>query len=479
MTHLTESLLISTPASSPVSPGERGLAPWIAEARALSKLAWPLAVTQFAQMAVMTTDVVMLGRLGKTALASAAIGNTVFYFAWLIGAGPVSALAPMIAQALGAQGSGAGANAVSEVRRIARMGLWAILALGAPLMTFLLFARPILVALHQDPVLAAGAGTLVSMLAIGLPFSLGYQALRNISTALGHPRPALWVMAATICFNALGDYALIFGHFGAPKLGILGAGLATSSSYIFSALSMAVIVRLTPDLHRYRILHRFGRASWRKFAELFRLGMPIGLTMMFEAMMFNSMTLVMGTFGATALAAHQIALNVASITFMGPLGIGMAATVRVGLAAGAEDYVGVRRAGYTAMAVASVFIGGCGVAMALFGPEIAGLYFSGRSAADLQVIGVASTFLKVAAAFQVFDALQVVGAMSLRGMKDARAPMILAGASYWLGGAPMCILLGLGLHMGGFGVWLGLAFGLALAAASMVARFIYLSRRRL
>jgi MATE family multidrug resistance protein len=469
MTDLTEHLPIRTPAPY----RERRFAPWVAEARVLAKLALPLAVTQFAQMAVMTTDVVMLGRLGKSALASAAIGNTVFYFAWLVGAGPVSALAPMIAQALGAR-----AQAVSEVRRIARMGLWAILLLSAPLMTVLLFAQPILTALHQDPALAAGAGTLVSMLAIGLPFSLGYQALRNISTALGHPRPALWVMAATIGFNALGDYTLIFGHFGAPKLGILGAGLATSSSYIFSALSMAAIVRLTPDLHRYRILHRFGRTSWRKLAEVFRLGMPIGLTMMAEAMMFNSMTLVMGTFGATALAAHQIALNVASITFMEPLGIGMAATVRVGLAAGAEDYVGVRRAGYTAMAVACVFIGGCGLAMALFGPDIAGLYFAGRSATDLQVIGVAATFLKVAAAFQVFDALQVVGAMSLRGMKDARAPMILAGASYWLGGAPMCLWLGLGLHMGGFGVWLGLAFGLGLAATFMVARFIYLSRRR-
>jgi MATE family multidrug resistance protein len=465
MTQLTENLTLQTSAE------HRPFAPWIAEARALAKLAVPLAATQFAQMAVMTTDIIMLGRLGKGALAAAAIGNTVFYFAWMIGMGSMSALAPMIAQALGAR-----ANAVGEVRRIVRMGVWAILMLAAPLMALLLFGRDILIALHQDPILARDAGKFVAMLAVGLPFSLGYQGLRNVATALGRPHAALWVMAATILFNLLGDYTLIFGHFGAPKLGIMGAGLATSLSFTFSAAAMGLVIRFTPSLHRYRVLRRFHRPAWRKFVEIFRLGMPIGVTIMFEAMLFSSMTLVMGTFGAVSLAAHQIALNVASITFMAPLGIGMAATIRVGLATGAEDYAGVRRAGYTAMVVASLIIGVCGVAMALFGADIAGLYFAARSADDLAVIALATTLLKAAAAFQIFDALQVVGAMCLRGMKDARAPMILAGASYWLAGAPMCLFLGVGLHMRGLGVWIGLAFGLAVAATSMGLRFRRLSR---
>jgi MATE family multidrug resistance protein len=315
------------------------------------------------------------------------------------------------------------------------------------------------------------------MLAVGLPFSLSYQGLRNVATALGRPHPALWVMGATIVFNALGDYALIFGHFGAPRLGIVGSGLATSLSFMFSAAAMGLVIRFTPSLHRYRVLRRFHRPAWKKFVEIFRLGMPIGATIMFEAMLFNTMTLVMGTFGAVSLAAHQIALNVASITFMAPLGIGMAATIRVGMAAGAEDYAGVRRAGYTAMIVACGIIGACGVLMALFGADIAGLYFAGRSADDLAVIALSATLLRAAAAFQIFDALQVVNAMSLRGMKDARAPMILAGGSYWLAGAPMCIVLGIGLHMGPVGVWIGLVFGLAVAATSMGLRFWSLSRR--
>ena len=463
-----------TPATTFYRPFQgHDFSPWLAEVKALSRLALPLAGTQLAQMAVMTTDVIMLGQLGKTALASAAIGSTVFYFAWLIGIGPVSALAPMIAQALGARG-----RALGEVRRIARMGLWAILLVSAPLMVFLLFAKPILMALHQDPVLASGAGQIVSMLAFGLPFSLAYQAQRNISSALGGAKAALWVMAATIVFNLIADYALIFGRFGAPRLGLVGAGLATSSSYVFSAAAMAAVMRLTPTLHRYRIWRRFYRPDWIKLKEAMRLGFAIGLTMIFEAMLFNTMTLVMGAFGATSLAAHQIALNVSSITFMGPLGIGMAATIRVGAAAGAEDWPGVRRAGYTAMASAILWIGVCGAVMAVFGRSIAGLYLPGRDPDDLQAIQLATTFLKIAAAFQIFDALQVVGAMTLRGLKDARAPMILAGASYWLAGAPASFLLAWGFHLRGLGVWLGLAFGLMVAAISMVTRFWALSRRR-
>lgn len=453
-------------------PARRALfSPFAAEAVQIVRLAGPLTITQLAQMAVLTTDVIMLGRFDKSALASAAIGNVIFYFAWLIGMGPVSALSPMIAHALGAR-----PRARVEVRRIVRMGLWSILLSAPPLMLLLQAAAPILVFLRQDPALAAGAGRFVGLLALGLPLSIAYQALRNVSTALGRPTAALWVMAATIGFNFLGDYTLIFGHFGAPRLGLVGAGLATSASFAFSALAMAVVMRLDPVLRRYRILRRFLRPDWRRLGEAVRLGSAIGVTMIFEAMLFNSMTLVMGAFGTAALAAHQIALNVASITFMGPLGVGMAATVRVGLAAGAGDGRGVRRAGFAAMAVSSGLAGVCGVAMALFAPELAGLYVTTRTPADLKVIALASRYLKVAAAFQLFDALQVVGAMSLRGLKDARGPMVLAGASYWIAGAPTCIILAFVFHLGGLGVWIGLAFGLAVAALSMGLRFWRLAR---
>ena len=449
----------------------RSTGPWITEARALLSLAGPLAATQLAQMAVMTTDVILLGRFSKSALAAAAIGNTVYFFGWLMGGGPASAVSPMIAHHLGER-----PRARGGVRTALRMGLWAIAFTSAPMVVLLWFAGPLLLALGQDPALAADAGRFVAMLSFGLPFTLGTMVLRNFANTLGKPRAGLWVMAATISFNAVAGWTLIFGHFGAPRLGIVGSGMATSMSSIFSFLAMLAIIQWTPQLRVYRMFRRFHRPVGVKLAEVFRLGLPIGMTMIFEAMMFNTMTLVMGRFGADSLAAHQIALNVASITFMIPLGIGLAATVRVGMASGAGDLPAARRAGLVAFIASGGFIVVCGAGMAIFGPQIAGLYLGGRSASDLDVIVLAALFLKVGAAFQIFDALQVVGVMCLRGLKDARVPMILAAGAYWLIGTPTSLLLAFVFHTKGLGIWIGLAVGLAAAAVLMCARFALLTR---
>jgi MATE family multidrug resistance protein len=445
--------------------------PWLAEARALLILAAPMAGSQLAQMAIMTTDVVLLGRLSREALAAAAIGNTVFYFAWLIGSGPGMAVAPVVAQILGARPGDR-----RHVRATVRMGLWVTMLAALPLMLIMLNARWILSHLGQDPDLAAGAGVFVSMLAIGLPFALGYQALRSFTAALGKPMAALWVMLAAIVVNGVLGYGLIFGAWGLPKLGLLGSGLATAVSSIFQFVAMVVVIWLTPSLRVYRIFRRAHRPVPVRVRELIRLGVPISMTMIFEAMLFNTMTLVMGTFGAVAVAAHQIALNFASITFMVPLGLGMASTVRVGLAAGRDDMAGARRAGVTAMVLSVGFISVVAVFMVLFGKEIAALYLGSGRAGDDQVIALGAQFLLIAAAFQVFDALQVVGAQALRGLKDARVPMILAGVSYWLVGAPVCILLGIGMKMQGLGIWIGLAVGLAVAAVAMTWRFARITR---
>ncbi|MBV8593283.1 MAG: hypothetical protein JOZ27_03165, partial [Caulobacteraceae bacterium] len=203
--------------------------PVLAEARALVRLAAPLVFTQLAQMAIMTTDVILLGRYDREALAAAAIGNTVFYFAWLMGGGPASAVSPMVAQIRGVSETNR-----AGVRASLRMTLWAVIGVSAPMMVVLFFAGPILRALGQDPRLAHDAGRFVGALAFGLPFSLGFMALRNFTTALGRPQLGLWVMAATIAVNGLLGWTLIFGHFGAPRLGIVGSGIATTLSQIFS-----------------------------------------------------------------------------------------------------------------------------------------------------------------------------------------------------------------------------------------------------
>jgi MATE family multidrug resistance protein len=449
-----------------------GLDAWFAEARELLKLALPLAATQLAQMAISVTDTLMLGRFSKEALAGAVLGNTLFYFTWIFASGQTAAVAPLIAHALGAD-----PNDYRNVRLVTRMGFWAVLILSVPLVVFLMFAKSILLALGQEPALADAASRFVVPLSLGLPFSLLFQVLRSYATALSRPNSALVVMLVTIVFNAVGDYILIFGHFGAPRLGLMGSGIASAGSLVFSFAVMALVVRSKATLARYHVFREAWRPDWSRLAEIYRLGLPIGITMLFEATLFFAANFIMGTFGVAAVAAHAIAMSVPSVTFMVPLGIGMAATVRVGLAAGAHDGEAVRRAGYSALIVAAAFMSVCMLLIFGFTFDIAALYLP-PIAANIPVLLLAVAFLKWAAAFQVFDGLQVVAALSLRGLKDARMPMWLAGASYWLVGFPTCIWLGKGLHMHGVGVWMGLSLALVAAAAVMCGRFWYLSRKR-
>ena len=466
---------------------------FLKEARELLRLGIPLAATQLAQMIILATDTAMLGHYSKDALAAAALGNTIYFLAWLLGSGLPFAVSPVIAHIQGeyeaAARRSAAPNVESEgprfsvrprdhrkVRAAARMGLWSVAIATPPLWLFLLFTKAILQGLGEDASLAANAEIFVYGIMAGLPFALGFQVLRSFSTALSRPLPSLAVMALAILFNALGDYALIFGHFGLPQLGILGAGIASACSNIFSFAVMLAIILSARGLKDYRILHRLGRWHRPTLAELFRLGLPIGVTMVFEVALFNGATLAMGAFGTASIAAHQIAITIPSLTFMVPLGIGLAATVRVGMAAGAGDAVGARRAGFTAIGLGAIFM--CMTALLLLSAPraIASLWLP-DIAENAGVMALAVRFIYVAAGFQLFDGLQVTASLSLRGLKDAHWPMWLAGGSYWLAGAPVCALLGFGFGLQGYGIWLGLAFGLLVAAITLTTRFALLSKR--
>jgi len=447
---------------------------WTLEARELLRLAVPLAATQLAQMIILATDTLMLGHFSKQALAGAAIGNTIYFLAWLMGSGVPMAVSPVIAHIQGEHGTSGGER--RRIRVAVRMGLWTAGLTSLPLMAALMFARPILLALHQEPALADGAAIFVSGIAVGLPFALGFQVLRSFSTALSRAVPPLVVIVLAIGWNAAFDYVLIFGHFGLPRMGLLGAGIASASSNIFSFLALLAIILAAPAMRRYHILHRLWQPHWKSLVELMRLGFPIGLTMVFELALFNAATLAMGTFGISPLAAHQIAITIPSLTFMIPLGIGLAATVRVGLAAGAGDRVAARRAGFTAIAMAAIFMTGAALVLLLWPRQIASLWLPDIPA-NADVLALAVLYLHVAAAFQLVDGIQVSASMALRGLKDAHGPMWIAGGSYWLAGAPVCVLLGFGLHMQGLGIWIGLAFGLLVAAITLTTRFAILSKR--
>ena len=491
----------------PLIPAERHHA-WLLEARELLRLAVPLAATQLAQMAILATDTIMLGHYSKEALAAGALGNTVFFLIWLVGCGIPMAVSPVIAHIQGAHAGGKpdrdrrpGASARKnaeqlvpsqfnathfsvrprdqrEVRIAVRMGLWSVAITSLPLMAFLFFTQPILLFFGQEPALAADAAIFASALAIGLPFALGFQVLRSFSTALSHAVPPMVVLGLAILFNALADYVLIFGHFGFPRLGIFGAGFASASSNIFSFVVMLAIVLGFPALKRYHIFHRLLHPHWKTFRDLFKLGLPIGITMVFEVALFNGAALAMGLFGLTALAAHQIAITIPSITFMVPLGIGLAATGRVGMAAGAGDAIAARRAGFTAIGMAGVFMCAMALVLLLWPRQIATLWLPDIPA-NADVLALAVSFLLIAAAFQLMDGIQVAASMSLRGLKDTSGPMWLAGASYWLVGAPIGLLLGFAFEMKGMGIWIGLAIGLLVAAITLTARFAILSKKPL
>jgi multidrug resistance protein, MATE family len=457
-------------AANQTVPRRARLAPWFAEARALVVLGAPVILTQLAQMAMPTTDIIMVGYLGEAPLAAAGLAHTMWIFAWIAGMGPASAVAPIIAHVLGAHPANRGG-----VRNAVRMGFWAVLWLTPPLLMLMIFAEPILLLLGQRPELARMAGPYMQILAPSVPFALGFIVLRNFATALSRPRAPLIVMLAAVLLNFALDYLLIFGNWGFPRLGLLAAAVATTTSNIFSFAALAALLTLGAPFRPYRIWRRFFRPDWPRLWETFRLGGSIGLTTIFEVALFAGAAFLMGRFGTATLAAHQIALNVPSITFMVPLGLAMAASVRVGLAAGAGDPAGVRRAGFAAIAIAVAFMSVSALVMASFPRAIISLYLDLDDPANAEAAAIAVSILYVAAAFQILDGIQVIAGFALRGLKDVQAPMWLCGISYWLIGLPLALYFGFVADLRGFGVWLGLAGSLVAAALLLLVRFVWLS----
>lgn len=446
------------------------------------QLAWPLVLTQLASMAIGVTDVVLLGHLGPDALAAAALGLSLFYMPMMFGFGLSSALSPMLAQAIGADPNGLNAalrrpETTRELRAHVRASAWALVFAALPAMGVLLFARPILGLLGQDPALSDTAAHYIYAMLPALPFMLLIGVMRNLFSALSRPRPALVVTIVWIGVNAFLNWILIFGHLGMPAMGVIGSGIATSCATLFSAALLAVLVAFHPAtraIEPFKDLLRFdGTRVWRFIA----LGFPIGMTLFFEGAIFNAALWLVGLFGADQLAGHQIAINVASLTFQIPLGIAFAATVRVGYAAGAHDWHAVRRAGHVGQLLAFCAMGLTAFVMWTWPYEIAGLYLDLDDPRAAHAAGFAAQYLAIAAVFQLVDGQQVAAAFGLRGLKDTRLPMWIAVLAYWALAFPICLYLGFRTPLEGQGVWIGLALGLAVAAALMTWRFEHLTRK--
>ncbi len=446
---------------------------WRREFFALMAIGLPMGLTQLVQFSINTIDVLMIGRLGPEPLAAAALGLVMFYALFLIGLGPAMAVSPLVSQALGAN-----ADAREDVRRSVRMGLWAVGAGAAALSVIFLFTEEIALALGQPMGPARLAEPYVLALAPGLPFALGVIILRNFLAAIERARPPLYFIIATTVLNALLNYLLIYGNWGLPRLELVGAGIASSISHAIGFFALVAYIKIEKAGRRFELFKAFGTPDWERLHEVARLGWPIGLTLIFEAMLFNAAVFLMGRIGVDEVAAYQVALNVAAIAFMTPLGISMAGGVRVGLMAGAGNQAGVRRAAAMSVICCIGAIMLVAIPVMIAPHAIAGLYLEADDPANAVVLGLVASFLPIAAAFALFDAVQVAANQALRGLKDVRIPMIITAVSYWAIGFPVAAGLGLGTPIGAVGVWYGLLLSLAAAAAMLGARLLLITRNR-
>lgn len=425
-------------------------------------LGLPLVGSHLAQFAIGLTDTVMIGWYGVEELAALVLANSYFFTLFLFGSGFAWAVMPIVASAAGTEDD-------TQVRRVTRMGIWVSTLFGLAAIPILVWSGPILLALGQEPEVSADAQTYLRIVSLGLIPSLLIMVLKSYFAALGRTQVVLWVTIGMAILNALLNYALIFGNWGAPELGIRGAAIASVALQITGTLALAVYARIATA--QYALFQRIWRPDWEAFFRVLRLGTPIGLTSLAEVGLFAASAFMMGWVGTIDLAAHGIALNLASATFMIHLGLSNAATIRAGRAFGQRDEAHLRAGAHT-VTVMSVGFALATIALFLALPEpLISLFLDPDDPARPEILAVGTGLLAVAALFQLADGAQVTALGLLRGVQDTRVPMIIASLSYWVVGIPTSYVLGFTLGFGGFGIWAGLVVGLVCAGGFLMIRF--------
>jgi MATE family multidrug resistance protein len=443
---------------------------WRTELSRTVKLALPIALTQLGQVAMMTSDLMLIGHLGDTAIAGAALAQTVLFAAFVLGMGLVSAVSPLAAQAYGAREP-------RMVRRSLRVGLWAAVMLGVPMTALQFMGEDVLRLLGQDAETARLAGGYLMGLGWCLVPGWWFIAVRSFMGAVNRPEPALWITLAAIPANALLAYGLIYGVFGLPRLELLGAGVATTVVNLGMCVAGFWISYTQRPFLKFRVLGRFWRIDWPLLWRLVVVGAPISGAFLLEYGLFATAAILMGWIGTTELAAHQIALQTASILFMVPFGISMAATVRVGHAVGRQDAAGTRRAGFAAIGLGAAFMAAMVLVIIAF-RHVIPLLFLGTDVTDANTtVALAATLLAFGATFFIVDGVQTIAAGALRGLNDTRVPMIFAAVSFWVVGFATSYTLAFPARLEAIGVWIGFTVGLGLYALLLVWRFNALTRR--
>jgi len=442
------------------------LARFRTEAAATLHLGMPLIAAQLAQVSMGFVDAVMAGRLSPQDLAAVAVGANLFWPIALAFMGLLMAISPTVAHHFGA-------GRRHAIGHTVRQGLWMAAAVGVCG----------LIAVRSSPLLLSLAGISTELIPTttgflqaiswGIPGLCIYQALRSYSEGTSMTRPVMYTSITGLVANIIGDYIFMYGKLGLPRLGAVGCGVASAIVMWMNAGMMSLYILTHRHYKPDGALSRFESPHWPEISALARLGIPMSLGLFMEASLFGAVALLMGTLGTTVVAGHQIALNVASITFMIPLGIGMAITVRVGQAMGRHDINDARVAGFVGISLAGTFMAVAGICILLFPEFIAGIYTQ-----DPAVRQMAVTLLFMAAIFQVSDGLQVSSLGALRGLKDTKVPMYITVIAYWIVGMPLGYTLGITLNGGARAMWVGIICGLTAAAVLLNTRFYLITRTR-
>jgi multidrug resistance protein, MATE family len=435
----------------------------ISEVRASLFLALPLAGAQMAQAAIAFTDTAMMGQLGNSALAAGGLGAICFSTLVLIGSGLVSAASPLAAQAHGAGQS-------QQVGRVVRQGFWLAILLAIPVTLLIWNGQPLLQRLGQQADLAQTERYLRAVVWGYLP-ALGFFILKDFVSAISKPRSVIVIMLISVPLNVMGNDVLMYGKWGFPALGLAGVGWSSAIVLWSMFLSLALYIRLHSPFIPYGIFRGFPRFYLPLMRELIHIGLPISIIVFVETGLFAVTTLLIGQIGVAPLAAHQIALETAGVTFRIPLGIAFATTIRVGQLIGQQNLQGARFAGFVGIGLGTGFMTCMAVLIWTVPGAIVGLFLDVQDPANAAVVQLAQVLLGVAATFQIFDGIQVIAAAALRGVKDTRVPMLIGIFAYWGMGLTSGYVLSRFWGMGAVGLWWGLALGLAVAASILTWRF--------
>ena len=443
------------------------LVEWKHQSAVIIRLAGPLVVNNLAVAGMGFADAVMAGRLGATTLAAVAVGSSTWFLAFTLGLGILMAISPISAQLHGA-------GRRKKIGRYTRQGIYFALGLGVPLIFVGQYVvEPALTSIGIDPGFRDLTVGYTKAILFGAPGIFIFLALRFTTEGIGHTRPIMYSSIFALACNVFLNWVFMYGNLGAPALGAVGCGIASAISMWMVALALMGYIIISPRYRELKIFSRLAPPRLGVLKEIVLLGIPIAITITAEAGLFNAVSILVGTLGATITAAHQIALNFAATMFMVPLGLSSAATIQVGQLIGAEDYRRARIAGAAGIALCGLFMTMSAIFMLIFRDAVVGLYTD-----DPAVLGIALSLLAMVTIFQIADGVQIGAAAVLRGYKDTRYAMVINIFAYWVIAFPFAYMAAKVWRSPPNTIWASFVFGLTIAAVLLTWRFVRLSKAR-